>query len=60
MASRRRSERWGELLAGLGSDIRSGRLLSEQPYNIAFCTCCEGDAWLRRCDDLRWPPRMRD
>jgi hypothetical protein len=54
MATRQRSERLRTLLPGLVRDIRTGRLLSEQPYNVDFCTCCEGDARLRRCDDLRW------
>ena len=54
MTTRHRSERLWKLLSGLVRDIRWGRLLSEQPYNADFCTCCEGDGRLRRCDDLRW------
>lgn len=38
------------LLRGLTQDLRAGRLLSEAPYNVRFCPCCEGDPRLRRCD----------
>lgn len=54
MRTRHRSEGLWELLSGLVLDIRGGQLLSLQPYNVDFCTCCQGDARLRRCDDLRW------
>jgi hypothetical protein len=52
MGSRTWSSRLVELLRGLAQDVRAGRLLSEQPHNVDFCTCCEGDPLLRRCDDL--------
>jgi hypothetical protein len=53
MGTRQRSERLRNLLPGLARDIRMGGLLSEQPHNVDFCICCEGDARVRRCDGLR-------